>query len=152
MRPYEAYSSGLRALERGNYEQAEGFFDQVLDLDDTLSDAHYFKGEARRLYAMSDDGADDRSALLGGAIQSYDNAILKDSEYAPAYLGRGRALLERAVIREGTDGLDGQDLPKDYARAFELDPTMVQAYIAQAEFMRSVNLWKNAEENAPSCA
>ena len=143
---YEAYSSGLRALERGNYEQAEEFFDQVLDLDNTLPDVHYFKGEARRLYAMSDDGADDRSALLGGAIQSYDNAILKDSEYAPAYLGRGRALLERAVIREGRDALNGQDLPTDYARAFELDPTLVQAYVAQAEFMRSVSLWKNTEE------
>ncbi len=143
---YEAYSSGLRALERGNYEQAEEFFDQVLDLDNTLPDAHYFKGEARRLYAMSDDGTDDRSALLGRAIQSYDNAILKDSEYAPAYLGRGRALLERAVIREGRDALNGQDLPADYARAFELDPTLVQAYVAQAEFMRSVGLWKNTEE------
>ena len=143
---YEAYSSGLRALERGNYQQAEEFFDQVLDLDNTLPDVHYFKGEARRLYAMSDDGADDRSALLGGAIQSYDNAILKDSEYAPAYLGRGRALLERAVIREGRDALNGQDLPTDYARAFELDPTLVQAYVAQAEFMRSVSLWKNTEE------
>ena len=143
---YEAYSSGLRALERGNYEQAEEFFNQVLDLDNTLPDVHYFKGEARRLYAMSDDGADDRSALLGGAIQSYDNAILKDSEYAPAYLGRGRALLERAVIREGRDALNGQDLPTDYARAFELDPTLVQAYVAQAEFMRSVSLWKNTEE------
>ena len=143
---YEAYSSGLRALERGNYEQAEEFFDQVLDLDNTLSDAHYFKGEARRLYAMSDDGEDDRSALLGRAIQSYDSAILKDSEYAPAYLGRGRALLERAVIREGRDALNGQDLPKDYARAIELDPTLVQAYVAQAEFMRSVGLWKSTEE------
>ncbi len=143
---YEAYSSGLRALERGNYEQAEGFFDQVLDLDNTLPDAHYFKGEARRLYAMSDDGADDRSALLGAAIQSYDNAILKDSEYAPAFLGRGRALLERAIIREGPDGIDGQHLPTDYARAIEIDPTFVQAYVAQAEFMRFVGLWKSAEE------
>jgi tetratricopeptide (TPR) repeat protein len=95
---------------------------------------------------MSDDGADDRSALLGRAIQSYDNAILKDWEYAPAYLGRGRALLERAVIREGRNPLDGRDLPADYARAIELDPTLVQAYVAQAEFMRSVGLWKNTEE------
>ena len=143
---YEAYSSGLRALERGNYAQAEEFFDQVLDLDNTLTDAHYFKGEARRLYAMSDDGADDRSALLGRAIQSYDNAILKDSEYAPAYLGRGRALLERAIIREGADAINGQDLPTDYARAIEIDPTFVQAYVAQAEFMRSVSLWKSTED------
>ena len=143
---YEAYSSGLRALERGNYAQAEEFFDQVLDLDNTLTDAHYFKGEARRLYAMSDDGADDRSALLGRAIQSYDNAILKDSEYAPAYLGRGRALLERAIIREGADAINGQDLPTDYARAIEIDPTFVQAYVAQAEFMRSVGLWKSTED------
>ncbi|MEE9216494.1 MAG: tetratricopeptide repeat protein, partial [Anaerolineales bacterium] len=143
---FEAYSSGLRALERGNYEQAEGFFNQVLDLDNALADAHYFKGEARRLYAMSDDGADDRSALLGAAIQSFDNAVLRDPEYAPAYLGRGRALVERAIIREGPKGIDGQDLPADYARALDLDPTFMQAYVAQAKFMRSVGLWKNAEE------
>jgi len=143
---YEAYSSGLRALERGNYEQAEGFFNQVLDLDNSLSDVHYFKGEARRLYAMSDEGADDRSSLLGGAIQSFDNAILRDSEYAPAYLGRGRALLERAIIREGRDGIDGQDLPADFERAIEIDPTFVQAYLAQGEFYRSVTLWRALEE------
>jgi tetratricopeptide (TPR) repeat protein len=134
-------------LERGNYEQAEEFFDQVLDLDGSLSDAHYFKGEARRLYAMSDDGADDRSALLGAAIQSYDNAILRDLEYAPAYLGRGHALLERAIIREGADGIDGQDLPADFGRAIEIDPTLVQAYLAQGEFYRSVGLWRTLEES-----
>ncbi len=144
---YEAYSSGLRALERGNYEQAEGFFDQVIGLDDSLSDAHYFKGEARRLYAMSDDGADDRSALLGAAIQSYDNAVLRDLEYAPAYLGRGLALLERAIIREGPDGLDGQDLPADFGRAIDIDPTLVQAYLAQGEFYRSVGLWRSLEDS-----
>ena len=143
---YEAYSSGLRALERGNYEQAEDFFDQVLDLDNSLPDAHYFKGEARRLYAMSIIGTGDRSSLLGAAIQSFDNAILRDREFAPAYLSRGRALLERAIIREGSDGIDGQFLPADYARAIEIDPTFVQAYVATAEFMRSVGLWKNAEE------
>ncbi|MCZ6530813.1 MAG: tetratricopeptide repeat protein [Chloroflexi bacterium] len=143
---YEAYSSGLRALERGNYEQAAGFFDQVLDLDNSLPDAHYLKGEARRLYAMSDDGEANRSALLGAAIQSYDGAVLKDPEYAPAYLGRGHALLERAVIREGPDGLDGQHLPSDYAKALELDPTFMQAFVAQGEFMRRVGLWKTAEE------
>ncbi|MFQ5922221.1 MAG: tetratricopeptide repeat protein [Anaerolineales bacterium] len=143
---YEAYSAGLRALERGNYQQAIGFFDQVLDLDNSLPDAHYFKGEAQRLYAMSDDGEADRSALLGVAIQSYDNTVLKDPEYAPAYLGRGHALLERAIIREGPDGLDGQYLPSDYAKAFEIDPTYMQAYVAQGEFMRRVSLWKNTEE------
>ncbi|MFQ5942024.1 MAG: tetratricopeptide repeat protein [Anaerolineales bacterium] len=147
---YEAYSAGIRALERGNYEQAEGFFDQVLDLDDSLPDVYYLKGEARRLYAMSDEGAENRSALLGAAIQSYDGAILKDPEFAPAYLGRGHALLERAVIREGPDGIDGQHLPADYARAFEIDPSLVQAYLAQAEFMRRVGLWKNTEETMQS--
>jgi tetratricopeptide (TPR) repeat protein len=145
---YEAYSSGLRAIERGNYEQAVDFFDQVLDLDDSLPDAHYLKGEAQRLYAMSDEGEDDRSTLLVRAIQYYDGAVIKDPEYAPAYLGRGLATLERAVIREGLDGLDGQDLPTDFAKAFELDPTFVQAYLAQAEFMRGVGLWKNSEETA----
>jgi tetratricopeptide (TPR) repeat protein len=143
---YEAYSAGLRALVRGNYEQAEGFFDQVIDLDDSLPDAHYLKGEAQRLYAMSEDGEENRSTLLGRAINSYDRAVLSDAEYAPAYLGRGHALLERAVIREGSDNLTGQDLPTDFAKAFELDPALTQAYLAQGEFMRGVRLWKNTEE------
>ena len=143
---YEAFSAGLRAIERGNYEQAVDFFDQVLDLDDSLPDVYYLRGEAQRLYAMSDDGAEDRSALLGTAINSYDRAVLLDSEYAPAYLGRGLALVERALIREGPDGVTGQDLPTDFAKAFELDSSLMQAYVAQGEFMRSVGLWKNTEE------
>ena len=143
---FEAFSAGLRAIERDDYLGAVDFFDQVLDLDDALPDVYYLRGEAQRLYAMSDEGAEDRSALLGTAINSYDRAVLLAPDYAPSYLGRGLALVERAVIREGAEGLTGQDLPSDFAKAFELDPQIMQAYVAQGEFMRSVGLWKNTEE------
>jgi len=143
---FEAYRSGLRALESGNYQNAIGFFNQVLDLDSSLPDAYYFRGEAERFYAMSDQGEQNRSALLGAAINSYDRAVLLDAEYAPAYLGRGHALLERAVIREGPDGLDGQDLPADFEKALQIDPTYREAYVAQGQFLQRVNLWKTLED------
>ena len=143
---FEAYRSGLRALERGNFQDAIGFFNQVLDLDDSLPDVYFFKGEAQRFYAMSDEGEQDRGALLGSAIRAYDGAVLLDAEYAPAYLGRGHALLARAVIREGSDGLDGQDLPADFEKALQIDPTYRQVYVAQGEFYRRVGLWKSLED------
>lgn len=143
---YEAYSAGITALTRGNFLDASEFFNQVIELDDSLPDVHYLKGESIRLFAMTDEGEENRSALLGQAISSYDRAVLLDAEYAPTYLGRGRALLERARLRAGPEGLDGQDLPPDYAKAFELDPTFVQAYQAQGEFLKAVNLWKTLEE------
>lgn len=142
---FEAYAAGISAIMDGEYEQAISFFDQVIEFDDSLPDAHYFKGEAIRLMALAE-GGDDTGTILGQAISAYDRAILLDPEFAPAYLGRGRALLGRILLRVEPDDLRAEDLPGDFSKAFDVDPAFTEAYIARAEFLGRVSLWKTMEE------
>ncbi len=130
---YEAYRAGITALYRGDYEAVESFMSQVIELDRTLADAHYFLGEALRL----------REDYVQ-AIQAYDRAVVMDSEYAPAYLGRALAQLE-LTRREGGE-LSGADIPGDFDRALERDPRYVQAYLAKAELLGSLRLWGTMED------
>lgn len=142
---YEAYTAGITAIMNGEFQQAIGFFDQVIQLDGSLPEVHYFKGEALRLMAMAE-GGDQTGTNLGRAINSYDRAIVLDGNFAPAYLGRGRALLERTLLRVGPGNLRAEDLPPDFARAFEVDPSFTEAYVAHSDFLRRVALWKTLEE------
>lgn len=130
---YEAFSAGIQALQRGEYAQAIDFLEQVIDIDDNLPDVHYFHGEALRL-----------SGSPGESIRSYDRAILINQDYAPAYLGRALAQLDIRLRERGE--LRPSDLPGDFDRAIESDPTLLQAYEAKAEFLASQRLWKTLEE------
>lgn len=142
---FEAYAAGISAIMDGDYQEAIGFFDQVTQLDGSLPDTYYFKGEALRLMALAE-GGDQTNNILGQAINAYDRAIVLDSNFAPAYLGRGRALLARTLLRVSPDDLKSEDLPTDFARAFEVDPRFTEAYVAQADFLAEVGLWKTEEE------
>lgn len=130
---YEAYSAGISALESGEFEAAIDFLEQVIGLDDSLPDVHYFHGEALR-----------RSGSPGLSIRSYDRAILADETYAPAYLGRALAQLEVTLRERGE--LRPADLPGDFDRALEQDPQFLQAYEAKASFLADHRLWKTLEE------
>jgi tetratricopeptide (TPR) repeat protein len=123
---YEAYAAGIQALVSGDYAKAIDFMDQVISLDPKMPDAYYFKAEAVRL-----------SGRAGDSIQSYDRAILLDTDYAPAYLGRGQALLQ----------INPDNLPVDFNTAIKKDPMMAQAYLAKADFYASRRLWKTMEED-----
>ena len=89
-------------------------------LDPDLPDAHYFRGEALRL--MGD---------IAEAIRAYDQSVNTDPDYAPAYLGRGRALLLR-----NTDAA-----LNDLDRALRLDPSMTEAYLELGAYYSSNKLW-----------
>lgn len=130
---FEAYGQGIDALQRGDYEAAAEFMQQVIELDRTLPDAHYFRGEALR-----------RGGSPGSAVRAYDQAILLDSEFAPAYLGRARTLIA-VTIRESGE-LRAQDIPADFDRAIESDPRFTEAYLAKAEVLGSLRLWRTMEE------
>jgi tetratricopeptide (TPR) repeat protein len=130
---FEAYRAGLDALQRGDYEVAADFLRQVTELDPNLVDVYFFLGEALRL-----DGKP------GQAIQSYDTATLTDNNYAPAFLGRGRARLDLARSQGGD--LKASDLPSDFDSAIDRDPLMTAAYMEKAEFYGSLRLWKTMEE------
>ncbi len=121
---YGAYETGLNALDRGDYEQAVDYFDQVIELDPDLVDAYYFRGEAYRL-----------NGDVVEAILSYDDATLMDPDYAPAFLGRGRVLFERDV----------NAALRDYERALEKDPTLTEAYLEIGKYYNDGSVWQGLE-------
>lgn len=117
----EAYQGGLSALIQGDYEEALRLMDQVIEIDDHLADAHYFRGEALR--ALDEPGR---------AFQAYDRATAVDLQYAPAFLGRGRA---RLLIDANADPTG------DYLTAIHIDPNLIEAYLAASDYYASKRLW-----------
>jgi tetratricopeptide (TPR) repeat protein len=130
---YEAYQSGIAALQAGRFQEAIDFMDQVIAIDSKLPDPYYFKAEALRL-----DGQP------GQATTVYDSAILLDPNYAPAYLGRGRARLD--LLRRSNVDIKASDLPPDFDSAIEKDPSLIDPYIEEATFFSSLRLWRTMEE------
>lgn len=121
---YGAYDSGIKALIRGDYELALEYMTQVTDADADLPDAHFFRGEALRLMGE-----------IAESIKAYDRSVNTDPDYAPAYLGRGRALLLR-----NTDAA-----LNDFNRALRLDPSMTEAYLELGTYYSSGKLWLKLE-------
>ncbi|MFP3853659.1 MAG: tetratricopeptide repeat protein, partial [Anaerolineales bacterium] len=130
---YEAYSSGIVALQRGDYEQAVEFMEQVIEIDEDLPDPYYFMGEALRLGGQP-----------GQAVLAYDQATLADREYAPAFLGRALAIIDITLRQNGE--LRSRDLPADFDRAIDRDPLFSAAYLEKAEFYGTVRLWEKMDE------
>jgi tetratricopeptide (TPR) repeat protein len=124
-RPYEAYASGVAALQRGDYQQAADFMLQVIELDPSLPDAYYFLGEASRLLGHP-----------GEAVAAFDQAVLLDADFAPGYVGRARALFG---IRPG-------ELPDDYDRSIAADPLLAAAYLEKGAFYASRLQWETVDE------
>jgi hypothetical protein len=143
---YEAYGAGVAALQRGDLETAVGFFDQVIALSGNLPDPHYLRAEALRMQVAQDLRASGAGALLSDSLASYDRAILLDPTFAPAYVGRGQAILLRTERAKPVGEFRAEDLPQDFARAIQADPLFAPAYVAQADFYRLVALWKTMEE------
>lgn len=123
---YEAYQSGLEALAAGRYEEALGYFDQVAKLAPRLEDVQYLRGEALRL-----------AGTPRQSFEAYDAAILLNSDFAPAYLGRGRAFM---AIEDPTRGV------ADFEKAYKLDPQLEQAYLDLAQYYAGKRLYDKAEE------
>jgi tetratricopeptide (TPR) repeat protein len=123
---YEAYQSGLEALAAGRYDEALGYFDQVAKLAPRLEDVQYLRGEALRL-----------AGTPRLAFAAYDAAILLNRDFAPAYLGRGRAFM---AIGDPTRAIS------DLESAYKLDPQLEQAYLELAQYYAGKRLYDKAEE------
>ncbi len=118
--PYGDYDLGIKALIRGDYDQTVGYMEDVLKADPDLPDAHYFIGEAYRLMGE-----------IAEAIKAYDKAVNTDADYAPAYLGRGRALLLRNI----------DAALEDFDRALNRDPLMTDVYLELGAYYASERIW-----------
>ncbi len=110
----EAYQIAMRALERGDYESALNFMEQVQRENPEAADPYYYIGEAHRFRADYD-----------LALQAYENAIALDPEFAPAHLGRGLA-------QQAQD--DGYNVESDLKKAIALAPDFGEAYLALASY------------------
>jgi tetratricopeptide (TPR) repeat protein len=121
---FEDYELGLNALIRGDYELALSYMENVIDYDSTFPDAHYFIGEAQRFLGN-----------IADAIRAYDQGRNLNPDYAPVYLGRGRALLSR----------NSDAAVNDFDSAISIDPTITEAYLELGTFYASNSLWLRLE-------
>ena len=122
---YEAYAAGIAALQRGDFEQAAEFMRQVLDLEPKAVDAYFFLGQASMGLGRP-----------GQAVDAFDQAVLLDSGFAPAYLGRARVL----------QALSPDKVAVDYANAIKADPLLVQAYFESADLYAGRRQWEKVDE------
>jgi tetratricopeptide (TPR) repeat protein len=114
-----AFESGLRFLAAADYTNAMVLFQQAKSLEPEAPDINFYIGEIYR--AQGD---------FRNARDSYQDAINKDAEFAPAFLGRARALL----------GLNPQlDVLADLDEAIQLDPNFSEAYIERGRYTLTSN-------------
>jgi tetratricopeptide (TPR) repeat protein len=122
---YEAYAAGLAALQRGDFEQAAEYMRQVIDFEPDAVDAYYFLGEANRGLGFP-----------GEAVSAFDQAVLKDPAFAPAYLGRARTV----------QSIRPDAIAPDYAKAIQVDPLLLPAYFEAADYYAGRRQWEKVDE------
>jgi tetratricopeptide (TPR) repeat protein len=114
-----AFKAGLRFLEANDYPNALALFQQAITLEPDAPDLYYYLGETYR-------GKGDYSS----ARDAYQEAINRDSAFAPAFLGRARA----------NQGLTpNAEIIKDLNEAINLDPYFAEAYIARGAYLWTSN-------------
>jgi tetratricopeptide (TPR) repeat protein len=126
---YEAYTSAVQALQRGDYNGSIQYIDQVLDLDPNLADAYYLMGEAYRLMGKTSE-----------AESAYQQALDRNPIMAAAYLGLGQIQIQR----------NPSLLPDSIDMAINYDPTLFPAYLIKAEILSKNQDWDRLHETAQS--
>lgn len=122
----EAYRLAQRASARHDLEAALGFYKDASQNEPDAPDIHYHIGEVERLRGNYE-----------AALVAYDQAILIDPDFAPAYLGKTRSRL--AVEPE-------LDVGEDLNQAVEKDPNLVEAYLELVRYYLSIDDIAAAEE------
>ncbi len=110
----ESYRSALRAYDRQDWPNVLNFLQQVATLEPESPDVVYYQGEAYRF-----------QGAYARASEAYSRSLLVSPTFAPAYLGRARAVLADNPER-------WKDAQADLEKAVELDPYLADAYIELA--------------------
>ena len=122
----EAYRAGIRAFSSGNYEEMVVFMEQATRAEPQSADTYYFVGEAYLLLDEPDQ-----------ALFAYEKAIETNPNFAPAYLGRARAM----------SALDPEfDVEADLTQAVILDPDLAAAHLELTAFYLSIGNYDQALE------
>jgi tetratricopeptide (TPR) repeat protein len=110
----EAYRAGIRALIDGNYEKMLMFMQQATQAEPQSADVNFYVGEA---YLLLDDPEN--------ALFAFEKAVELDANFAPAYLGRAKAM----------SNLDSEfDVEADLQLAVQLDPSLANAHLELIAF------------------
>ena len=128
----EAYRAGIRAFTNRNYQEMILFLQQAAQTEPDQADIQYYLGEA---YLQSEQPEN--------ALYAYEKAIEINQNFAPAYLGRARAL----------SAIDPEfDLKDDLSQAIALDPDfsapkldLIAFYLSVGEFDQALVLLESAE-------
>ena len=132
----EAYRAGIRSLINRNYPEMIFFMQQAAQAEPDQADIQYYLGEA---YLLSDEPEN--------ALYAYDKAIELNQNFAPAYLGRARAL----------SAIDPEfDLESDLSQSVGLDPNLTAAnldliafYLSRGSYEQAIVLLDSVELIAP---
>lgn len=123
----EAYRAGIRALTTGNYEEMAIFMEQATRAEPDSADTHYYLGEAYLLLGEPEK-----------ALFAYEKAIETNPNFAPAYLGRSKAMV----------ALDPNfDIETDLIQAIYFDPQLAEAHQELAAYYLTVGSPEQALES-----
>ncbi len=111
----EAYRSGMRSYERGDYDTMLVFMLQAVRNEPESPDIHYHLGEAYRL-----------NEEFELALEAYQQALEMDPRFSPAYLGRARV---HSFLNPRFD------ISGDLENAIDFDPDNSEAYIDLTRFL-----------------
>jgi len=132
----EAYRAGIRSFHESNYPEVIFYMQQAAQTEPGQPDIQYYLGEAYRL-----------SNEPENALIAYEKAITLNQNFAPAYLGRAKALA----------AIDPQfDLESDLSQAVALDPNLISAqldlvafYLSKENYQQALNLLNTIENISP---
>jgi tetratricopeptide (TPR) repeat protein len=111
----EAYRSGMRAFERGDYQTMLSFMDQVIRNEPNSPDVYFHIGEAHRLL--------DEYEL---AIEAYDESLEINPQFSPSILSKA---LTQLILNPRAN------IQSDLEQAIEYDPTFGDSYLELARYL-----------------
>ncbi|MGB5843477.1 MAG: tetratricopeptide repeat protein [Anaerolineales bacterium] len=122
----EAYRAGMRSFNNGNYPEMLFFMKQAAQAEPDSADIHYYLGETYLLLGEPEN-----------ALYAYEKAIEVNQNFAPAYLGRARAL----------SVLDPEfDIEADLTQALNIDPNLANAHLDLIAFHLSLGNYEQSLE------
>ena len=106
----EAFKTGMSAFENEEWDDAITYMEQAADVEPDAPDIYYYIGEAYR-----------NKEYDLPAIKAYNQALTRDGNFAPAYLGLGKTYLYE---------MDQWENARDnFELAIKNDPQILEAYL-----------------------
>ncbi len=125
--PFEAFRQALRALDRGDWEQAVFYLEDLLNLEGPTADAYFYLGEAYRKLGQWEE-----------ARQAYQRALEVDPNFGPALVGLALTQVERWEAENPDAPLppeEQREIDARFQQALEASPDYGLGYLAWARFL-----------------